>query len=228
MPRRVRPRRLATVSRRLRPVFLSLLVLAVPPASAAPSGSATLLVAQGKQKEADGDELAAIKRYSDAIAIDGTNEEAYLALGALRTKRNELGEAESVYDVATIRVPASRAVYFARGKVRRLRGRVAEARVDLRRAWLLEGNTGSLDELAIVRELITLAHEQREPAAELLGWRRVLAIARARNDAALTKEASVQARALAIFVGEIDPVTIGRTSPEPFRKSLASVARRGG
>lgn len=205
-----------------------LCLLAVPEASAAPSGSAALLVTQGKQREADGDELSAIKRYSDALAIDPAHEDAYLALGALRTKRNELAEAESVYDVATVRVPGSRAVYFQRGRVRRLRGRFADARVDLRRAWLLEGSSASLDELAIVRELIGIAHEQREPAAELLGWRRVLAIARARSDAAVAKEASIQARALALFVGEIDPVTLGRASTEPFRKSLASVARRSG
>jgi tetratricopeptide (TPR) repeat protein len=198
------------------------------PIAAAPSASASLLVAQGKQKEADGDELSAIKRYSDAIAIDPVNEQAYLALGALRTKRNELTEAEGVYDVAVIRVPASRALFVARGKVRRLRGHALEARQDLRRAWLLEGNTATPEELEIVRELIAVAHEQREPAAELLGWRRLLAIARARGDATLTKEASVQSRALAILVGEIDPVTIGRSSPEPARKSLASVARRGG
>ncbi len=205
-----------------------MLLFAVPPVSAAPSGSAALLVTQGKQREADGDELAAIKRYSDALAIDPGHEEAYLALGALRTKRNELVEAESVYDVAAVRVPGSRAVAFERGRVRRLRGRFAEARLDLRRAWLLEGNTSSPEELAIVRELIAIAHEQREPAAELLGWRRVLAIARARSDGALTKEASVKSRALALFVGEIDPVTWGGTSTEPFRKSLASVARRSG
>lgn len=199
-----------------------------PPAGAAPSGSAALLVAQGKQREADGDELAAIKRYSDAISIDPVNEDAYLALGALRTKRNELGEANSVYDVAVLRVPGSRALFFARGKVLRLRGRAFEARGDLGRAWLIEGNTGSAEELEIVRELIAVAHGEREPAAELLGWRRVLAIARARNDATLAKEASVQARALALFVGEIDPVTVGRTSPDPARKSLAAVDRRGG
>lgn len=209
-------------------LVLSLACMSDRKIAAAPSGSAALLVAQGKQREADGDELSALKRYSDAIAIDPVNEEAYLALGALRTKRNELMEAEGIYDVAVIRVPGSRSLYLARGKVRRLRGYAHEARVDLRRAWALEGNTTSLEELAIVRELIAVAHDQREPAAELLGWRRVLAIGRARNDATLTKEASVQARALALFVGEIDPVTIGRSSPEPARKSIASVARRGG
>lgn len=209
-------------------LLLSLAAMTDRPSSAAPSASAALLVSQGKQREADGDELAAIRRYSDAIAIDPVNEEAYLALGALRTKRNELMEAEGIYDVAVLRVPGSRLLLLARGRVRRLRGYPYEARTDLRRAWALEGSTSSLDELSIVRELIAVAHDQREPAAELLGWRRILAIGRARNDEALTKEASIQARALALFVGEIDPVTIGRTSTEPARKSLASVARRGG
>lgn len=209
-------------------LLLAAIALVDRPIVAAPAASAALLVAQGKQKETDGDELSAIKRYSDAIAIDPVHEDAYLALAALRMKRNELGEAESVLDVAVIRVPSSRALLFSRGKVRRLRGHPLDARQDLRRAWLLEGNTSSPEELEIVRELIAIAHEQREPAAELLGWRRVLAIARARNDASLSKEASVQARALALFVGEIDPVTFGRTSTEPARKSLASVARRGG
>jgi tetratricopeptide (TPR) repeat protein len=197
-------------------------------ARAEPSESATLLIAQGLQKESDGDELGAMKRYRDAIEIDPTAEPAYLALGALRTKRNELSEAENIYDVALGRLPGSRALYLARGRVHRLRGHVSEARLDLRRAWTLEGNSGSNDELSIMREVIALDHEQHDPAGELLAWRRILAIAHARGDAKLKTEASVQARALGIFVGEADPVLSGKTLPEPMRRSLASVARRGG
>jgi len=197
-------------------------------AVAAPSESAALLIAQGLQKETDGDELAAMKRYRDAIDLDPTAEPAYLALGALRVKRNELSEAENIYDVGCGRIPGSRALYLARGKLHRLRGHVNEARLDLRRAWTIEGNSGSNDELSIMREMIALAREQRDAPAELLGWRRILAIAHARGDAKLTSEASIQARALGIFVGEVDPVLSGRTLPEPMRKSLASVARRGG
>ena len=197
-------------------------------AIAAPSESAALLIAQGKAKEAEGDELGAMKRYRDAIELDSTAEPAYLALGALRTKRNELSEAENIYDVGVSRVPGSKALYLARAKVHRFRGHANDARVDLQRAWTLEGTTGSSDELAIMRERIALAREQRDAAGELLGWRRVLAIAHANGDAKLKSEASVQARALGIFVGEVDPVLSCKTIADPMRKSLASVARRGG
>ncbi len=187
-----------------------------------------MLIAQGLQREADGDQLGAMKRYRDAIELDPTAEPAYLALGALRVKRNELSEAENIYDVGVGRLPGSRALYLARAKVHRLRGHANEARVDLRRAWSLEGNSGSNDELEIMRELVALARDQREPAGELLAWRRILAIGHARGDAKLTAEASIRARALGIYVGEIDPVLSGRTLPDAVRKSLASVARRGG
>ena len=197
-------------------------------AVAAPSESAALLIAQGLEKESAGDELAAMKRYRDAIELDPTAEPAYLALGALRTKRNELSEAENIYDVALVRLSSSRALYLARAKVHRLRGHASDARFDLRRAWTLEGTSGSNDELTMMREWIALTHEQRDPAGELLAWRRILAIAHARGDAKLRAEASVQARALGIFVGEIDPVLSGKLIADPMRKSLASVARRGG
>lgn len=197
-------------------------------AVAAPSESAKLLIAQGQQSEAEGNDLAAIKRYRDALDLDPSAEPAYLALGALRVKRNELGEAEIIYDVGVSRIPSSRALFLARGRVHRLRGHVGDARLDYRRAWTLEGNTGSNEEVAIMRELIALAREQRDPAGELLGWRRILAIASANGDSKLKSEASVQARALGIFVGEADPVLSGKSIADPMRKSLASVARRGG
>jgi tetratricopeptide (TPR) repeat protein len=211
-------------------IVLAVAVLVDPRerAVASPSESAALLIAQGLQKESDGDELAAMKRYRDAIELDPAAEPAYLALGALRTKRNELSEAENVYDVGLTRLSSSRALYLARATVHRLRGHASEARLDLRRAWTLEGNTASNDELSIMREWIALAREQRDTPGELLGWRRVLAIAHARGDNKLRSEASVQARALGIFVGEVDPVLSGKTLADPLRKSLASVARRGG
>lgn len=210
---------------------VAVFVLSTPVTSsrvAIASESSALLIAQGLQRELDGDELGAMKRYRDAIELDPAAEPAYLALGALRVKRNELSEAENIYDVGVGRLPGSRALYLARGKLHRLRGHANDARLDLRRAWSLEGISGSNDEIAIMRELIALARDQREPAAELLAWRRILAIAHARGDAKLTSEASVQARALGIFVGEVDPVLSGKALPDAMRKSLASVARRGG
>lgn len=217
---------------KLRPLLVSVVLaaLAVPPSpgSASPSSSAELLVQQGEQREAEGDELVALQRYRDAIAIDGTNERAYLRLGGLRAKRGELFEAEGVFDVGLSRVPASVELYLGRARVRRARGHFFDAHDDLRRAAQLEGPTSSRRELAVVRETIALAREARLQATELAAWRRALAIGHKLADEALIKESSIQARALGLFVGEIDPVLGGRSLGDPLRKSLASVARRGG
>jgi len=215
----------------LRPVVLSLALLAVPPASrsaASPTSSAALLVQQGEKSEADGEELIALQRYRDAIAIDGTSERAYLRLGALRAKRNELFEAESVFDVGLARVPASVDLYLGRAKVRRVRGHFFDAQDDLRHAMQLEGATSSPRELAVVREIIALAREAKLQTTELAAWRRALAIGHKLGDEGLIKESSIHARALGLFVGDVDPVLGGRALGDPLRKSLASVARRGG
>lgn len=210
---------------------IALIATATPPvrrSAASPSSSSALLVQQGEVSEAEGDELAALKRYADALTLDATNDKAYLRLGSLRAKRNELLEAEGVFDVGISRVPGAVDLYLGRARVRRLRGRGAEASDDLRRASVLEGPTSSPRELSIAREAIALARAQNMQATELAAWRRVLAIAHARGDDALAKEASVQARALGVFVGDVDPVLGGRRLGDPLRKSLASVARRGG
>lgn len=215
----------------LRPLLVLCALLAVlPPASgsASPASSAELLVQQGTQMEAEGNELVALQRYRDAISLDGTSELAYLRLGALRAKRNELLEAESVYDVGLSRVPASVDLLLGRARVRRARGHLFDAHDDLRRAALLEGSSSSPRELSIARETIALAREARLQATELSAWRRVLAIGHKLGDDALIHEASIQARALGLFVGEVDPVLGGRALGDPLRKSLASVARRGG
>ncbi len=212
-------------------------VLGVPPtreSAASPSSSAALLVQQGKQHEKDGQELVALKRYGDAITIDPISEEAYLALGSLRTKRNELFEAEEVFTVGITRVPGTIDLFVARGRVRRFRGRLLDAEDDLRHAWRANGTDASAREIVILRERIAVEREARAFAAQLASFRRLLAIARERNDASLEKEASVQARALGLYLGEVDPVLGGRALPGPSgkndaeRRSLASIARRGG
>jgi len=207
---------------------LALLAWDPSPSRASPASSAALLISQGKQKEADGDELTALKRYADAVAMDPTSEEAYLALGALRTRRGELSEAEEVYSAAMKRIPASVELVFGRARSRRLWGRHALAAEDLTRALMMVGSAGSSREITIVREVIALKREQKEPAAELSGWRRLLAIAKQTNDVALAKEASLQVRALGIFVGDVDPAILGRSATDLDRKTFASIARRGG
>ena len=213
-----------------RRVLVALLLTAAAASSrpgsihASPASSAALLVAQGKEREGAGDALTAIKRYSDALAIDPTSEAAYLALGALRERRSEPIEAEEIYTVGIARVPTSNEMLVARGRVRRVRGAFALAADDLQHA--LAGASGAEAEPRILRELVAVRRAQTAPAAELATWRRLLAWARAHGDAPTTQEAAVQARALGLYVGEIDPALGGRADADQVRRALAAIARR--
>jgi hypothetical protein len=165
-----------------------------------------------------------MKRYSDAIALDPTCEEAYLALGALREERGELGEAEEVYSAGIVRVPTSVAMVVARGHARRLFGKLALAADDLQHA--IAAATDVALERTALREFIAVKRQQGEPAAELGGWRRLLALARSTSDAPLEKEASIQTRALGLYLGEVDPALAGRADVDEVRRALAAIARR--
>lgn len=193
-------------------------------AQASPSTSAALLVDQGAQQESAGNALLAIKRYSDAMSIDPAYEPAYVALATLREKRKELKEAEEVYAAAIARIPTSVALVVGRGHVRRLLGKLADAADDLQHA-LAAVSDRSLAVVAL-RELVAVKRLQIEPAAELGAWRRLLALAHANNDSALEKEAGVQARALGIFLGEVDPALAGSADPDAVRRALAAIASR--
>lgn len=202
-----------------------LIALATPVLShASPASSAAMLVKQGHDREAVGDALTAVKRYTDAIAIDPTCEDAYLALGALREKRNELAEADEVYSVGIVRVPTSVTLVVARGHVRRLLGKFSAAADDLHNAIAASPDVAL--QRAALRELATVKRLQGEPAAELGAWRRLLALARASGDAAAEKEASIQARALGLYLGEVDPALAGRGDADEVRRALAAIASR--
>ena len=184
-----------------------------------------MLVAQGKEREASGDELTALKRYGDALALDPTSEAAYISLGALREKRGELGEAESVYGTGMVHVPTSVALVAARGKVRQRLGRLQDAADDLGHA-LAGAPPGSGDVRGILLSLASVRRALGQPAAELAIWRRLLVLARAESDVELSKKASLQAHALSIFVGEVDPALRGREGEDAAARSLAAIARR--
>lgn len=205
--------------------FALLLALAAPVRSlASPASSAQMLVAQGRERESAGDALTAMKRYADAIAIDPTCEDGYLSLGALREKRNELTEADDVYSVGMARIPTSVALVVARGHVRRLLGKFSSAAIDLKNAIASTGDL-SLQRAALV-ELVALNRSQGEPAAELGAWRRLLALARKIGDEKLQKEATIQTRALGLYLGEVDPAIAGRADSDAIRRALAAIARR--
>ncbi len=203
----------------------ALLLHTAPESAASPSSSAAVLVDAGKAREAAGDELGALARYHDALTIDPTSAAAYLALGALRTKRNELLEAEQVYTQGVQRVPQSIPLRLARARIHRLREHWFEAAEDVRLAHAMTAFDGSDSEVTVLREAAALFRAARWNAPEIAIWRRLWSLGVARQDAALAKEASIQARALGLFLGELDPVLAGKLGTDP-RRSLAAIVRR--
>ena len=98
---------------------LVLLLLAATPAQAS---SALDLVDIARAHEAAHEDDLAVRRYTEAIALDATCEEAYIGLGRLRARRGDLREAERVYNVALEHVPQLRAARVGRAYVRRALG----------------------------------------------------------------------------------------------------------
>ena len=72
-----------------------------PPPSRPPSS-----FARRASTKSTHDDLVAIRRYADALALDPTLGDAYLGLGALRLRLGDAREAERVFDVALSRVPS--------------------------------------------------------------------------------------------------------------------------
>lgn len=199
--------------------------LAGRPSQASPASSALVLVDAGKAREAAGDELGALSRYHEALGIDPTSAPAYLSLGALRIRRGELYEAEQVYSQGIARVPGSIALRLGRAKVHRLREHFTEAADDVRLAHAMTSYDGSDTEIGVLREAASLFRSARWNAPEIAIWRRLWSIGVAHGDATLAKEASIQARALGLFMGELDPVLAGKVGTDP-RRSFAAIVRR--
>jgi tetratricopeptide (TPR) repeat protein len=192
-------------------------------ASAAPSSaadSASELVRQAHEHEPT-DELLALRRYAEALAIDPSNDEAYLGLAALRRRRGDLREAEHVYDVALSRLPSLGAALVGRAEARWELGMHDAAEKDLERYSL-----GTSDP-AVLKELAGWYASDARSLAQLATWRRIHAVALAQPDAALEREARAMVRALQIVVGAADPVAAPATS-DPVRRGIALVAKRGG
>lgn len=172
-------------------------------------------------EQAHQDELA-LRRYTEALSLDPTCEEAYLGLGSLRARRGDLREAERVYSVALEHFPQLRPARVARAYVRRALGAHDEAVHDLL--------TGMEDDTATLRILASWYGQDGQTPAQLAVWRRIVARAEASHDATLLHEARTMVRALVILVGTADPAA----SPPEDRahdggvRYIASVlARRG-
>ena len=188
----------------------------------------TELVREARVHEAAHEDDIAVRRYSDALALDPTCEEAYLGLGQLRMRNGDSREAERVYSVALEHVPHLRIALAGRAHARRAMGARDGAEEDLGAFAVLEEDTGAL------RELAGWFGEDGRTAAALATWRRMLALGARAGDAGLVHEARAMVRALQILVGPADPVigesgaTRGAAADGGARRAMAAIARRGG
>jgi len=206
----------------LAPPVLALVATLTPSGARAQSPeSAGELLREAHEHVATHDDLVAVRRYSDALALDPTLGDAYLGLGALRLRRGDPREAERVFDVALSRMPNLYRALVGRAEARWALGFHAEAEDDLQAYVHAAADPGALRELAG-----WYADELRVPA-QLATWRQIRAMANEHGDAALEHEAQTMVRALQILVGGADPVT-RPPALDPVRRGIARVATRGG
>jgi tetratricopeptide (TPR) repeat protein len=189
--------------------------------TAAATPSSDELVRQARAHEAAHEEEIAVRRYMEALELDGTTEAAWLGLGALRIRLGEPAEAERVYEAALQRVPTLRRAVLGRARARWAMGKHALAEDDMDAYATAEGDTAALHELAT-----WYGGDGRTPA-QLATWRRLLAIAAAAGDSAGEHEARRMVRALIILTDGVDPVSSPPVS-DATRRALAQIARRGG
>jgi tetratricopeptide (TPR) repeat protein len=188
----------------------------------ADSSSADELVRQGREHEIAHEEDIALRRYTEALTIEPNHADAWLGLGALRMKLGEASEAERVYAAALERIPSLRGALEGRARARWALGRHPEAEADLE-AYATSG----AGDVRALRELAGWFGTDGRLPAQLATWRRILAIASRIDDVALEREARRMVRALIILVDGADPAS-SPVDPDPTRRALAQIARRGG
>lgn len=194
-------------------------ILFAPRVNATPA--ADELVRQAHAHEAANEPDLALRRYTDALALDPTDGDAYLGLAALRLRLGQAHEAEQVYSTALEHVPSLAAALVGRARARRALGARELAASDLY-AFAVTANDASA-----WQELAQWYEDDGRFSAELQVWRMLLADAERRDDAALTKNARKHVRALVVLVRPIDAAAFP-PSDDATRSALARIAKRGG
>ena len=170
--------------------------------------------------ERRGDIAQALREYSETIAIDSTQGDAYLRLGALRERMGDAREAELIYSEA-IRLSDSRAqALVQRSHLHRAAGRSQQAVNDLEAAVELEPNREALQELA---QHYVEAHAW---SAALATFRRIASSAQQSGDGAAAETARLEVRALRVLAAETDPISAPLKKHDWVGHSLAHIARR--
>ncbi len=198
---------------------LGLTVVSLSLATPAAASSATdLLHAARRHENAREDELAA-RRYTEALALDPALEEGWLGLGALRTRRGDLREAERVYSAALSRIPGFLEARRRHAVALRALDRIVEAEAEIEMVARVDP-----------RELTKIAAWHTAdglfPAA-LAVWRRVLVAAEERHDTATVRQARAMVRALVVVTRPVDPAAYPN-SANKTRTMLGRIAQLGG
>jgi Flp pilus assembly protein TadD len=185
------------------------------------ASSADELVRQARAHEAAHEDDVAVRRYMEALSVDPTSSEAWMGLGGLRLKLGDAVEAERVYAAALEHVPSLHLALAGRARALWAMGHRRDAEATLDAYATMDGDAGALRELAG-----WYGSEGRTPA-QLATWRRLLAMAAHDADANAEREAKRMVRALVILVDSADPAA-APAQPDPTRRALATIARRGG
>ena len=207
-------------------IFGTISLLAAP-AGAGPEGSesaissaAAELTRQGREHAARGDDALAVRRFIEAVRLDGSYGPAYLELGAARERAGDFTEAERTYDVAIEHVPDFIDAFRARAALLHRMGQTAREIADLEHlARVAEGPD-------TLRALAARYVENKAWPPALAVFRRLRAWAEQRSDEQLAREATTQVRALLLLSAELDPAMAGGAHRDPTRRALAHIARR--
>ena len=182
---------------------------------------ATEMTRQGLEHAGLGDSAVGARRLLEAISFDPTYAPAYLALGRLHEASGDFAEAERAYSMGIDHVGRWAEGLRARAKLRAKLGRPLEALADLASAAELDPN-----DAALLLELEEAYVGQRVLVAALAVARRREVLAGKQGDARAATDARVRVRALALLIGEVDPVIAGARERGFVRSALARHARR--
>jgi|JI10StandDraft_1071094.scaffolds.fasta_scaffold15886_3 tetratricopeptide (TPR) repeat protein len=195
-------------------VFMNGTALADAPSWA--TSQAIELTRQGIAQNTQGDGSAATRRLLEAMSFDPTYGPAYLALGAIHEAGGDLREAERVYTTGLERVAGFTEGHAARAKLFRRLGRLQEAALDFAAALSLSPD----DPLVLEGICETYIALGALPAA-LATSRRIEAIGEERGEAKQLETAHARSRALALLLGDVDPVATGSSKRGLLRSAIA-------
>ncbi len=177
---------------------------------------ARTLTSQGRAAAGNGQADVAIRRFLDAIELDGTYGPAYLALADLRTRSGEVDEAEKVLDLGLDRI-----VGFSEGLRAKAELKVTTKRFDAATSLFVDVLKSAPDDRTTLERLIEVATKADRLPVALGAARKLHALAVASGNESERKNAASTVRVLMKLLGSVDPVLGTQPSRERARRALA-------